>query len=100
MTACGTCIARTLLRLACHPASPEATHFGGRLRNPFLKKNPFMSAWLSGANAVAGSMRGHATAQAKRQTATAVTKATKDVFDLWAGALSPWPPKRKTRRRR
>jgi len=27
--------------------------------NPRLKKNPFMSMWLSGFNAAAGSMRGH-----------------------------------------
>ncbi len=35
------------------------------MTNPWLKKNPFMSLWLSGANRVAGSMRGHAAAQAK-----------------------------------
>lgn len=70
------------------------------MRNPFLKKNPFMSMWLSGANSVAGSVRGHATAQAKRQVATATTKATHDVFDLWANALTPEPKKRTTKRRR
>ena len=70
------------------------------MSNPFLKKNPFMSMWLSGANSVAGSMRGHAAAQAKRQTATVMTQATRDMFDLWANALVASPPKRKTRRRR
>jgi len=70
------------------------------MRNPFLKKNPFMSMWLSGANSVAGSMRGHVAAHAKRQSATAVKNATKDVFDVWGSALSPWPPKRKKTRRR
>jgi hypothetical protein len=68
--------------------------------NPFLKKNPFMSMWLSGANSLAGSMRGHASAQAKRQAATAMTKATHDMFDLWASALAPPRSKRKSRRRR
>ena len=70
------------------------------MSNPFLKKNPVMSMWLSSANAIAGSMRGHATAQAKRHVATATTKATQDVFDLWANALMPVPKKRKTTRRR
>jgi hypothetical protein len=68
--------------------------------NPFLKKNPFMSLWLSGANSLAGSMRGHAAAQARRQATTAMTKATQDMFDLWAAALAPAPARRKPRRRR
>lgn len=68
------------------------------MTNPWLKKNPFMSLWLSGANAVAGSMRGHAAAQAKRQAAAAkrqaaaaMTKAKKDILSLWSGALAPFP---------
>jgi hypothetical protein len=70
------------------------------MSNPWLKKNPFMSLWLSGANSVAGSMRGRATAQAKRQTATAMTNATRTIFDAWTGAMAPsLPAKRKKRRR-
>lgn len=57
--------------------------------NPWLKKNPFMSLWLSAANRVAGSMRGQATAQAKRQVKAAV-----------AEAVSPRGPKAKPRRKR
>jgi hypothetical protein len=70
------------------------------MANPWLKKNPFMSAWLSGANAVAGSMRGHAAAQAKRQTATAMTNVTRNVFDAWASALVPAPPPKRKKKRR
>ena len=33
--------------------------------NPWLKKNPFMSMWLSGANAVAGKARSAGAAEAK-----------------------------------
>jgi hypothetical protein len=56
------------------------------MSNPWLKKNPFMSMWLSGANSVAGSVRGHATSQAKRNATTA----TREMFRLWTGgALSP-----------
>ena len=57
--------------------------------NPWLKKNPFMSMWLSTANRVAGSWRGQAAAQAKRQVKAAV-----------AEAISPPAPKAKPRRKR
>jgi hypothetical protein len=40
-----------------------------------LKKNPFMSLWLSAANRVAGSLRGQATAQARRQVTAALSGA-------------------------
>ena len=46
--------------------------------NPWLKKNPFMSMWLSEANRMAASMRGQATAQAKRQINAAVAEAAKN----------------------
>ena len=45
------------------------------MSNPWLKKNPFMSLWLSAANRVAGSLRGQATAQARRQVKAAVAEA-------------------------
>jgi hypothetical protein len=32
--------------------------------NPWMKKNPFMSMWLSGANAVGSRARGHAAVEA------------------------------------
>ena len=70
------------------------------MSNPWLKKNPFMSLWLSGANSVAGSMRGHAAAQAKRQTTTAMTNATRTIFDAWVGAMTPTLPAKKKKRRR
>jgi hypothetical protein len=35
------------------------------MANPWMKKNPFMSIWLRGANAVAGCVRGQATAEAR-----------------------------------
>ena len=44
------------------------------MANPWLKKNPFMSMWLSTANRVAGSLRAKATAQAKRQVKAAITE--------------------------
>ena len=42
------------------------------MRNPWLKKNPAMSIFLSAANAWAGAFRGHATAAVKRNMAAAM----------------------------
>jgi hypothetical protein len=36
------------------------------MANPWTKKIPLMSIWLSGANAVAGRVRGHAKAEAAK----------------------------------
>lgn len=70
------------------------------MSNPWSKKNPFMSVWLSGANSVAGSLRGHATAQAKRQLATAAKTASKDIFALWTGTPLASPPAKSKKKRR
>ncbi len=59
------------------------------MKNPWGKKNPFLSMWLSGANTVLGTARGKATAIVKRE-ATA----------FWTAALTPPTKKRRTRKRR
>ena len=69
------------------------------MTNLWLKKNPFMSLWLSGANTVAGSMRGHAAVQAKRQAAAAMTNATRAILSFWTGVLAPSPPVKRKKRR-
>ena len=52
------------------------------MSNPWLKKNPFMSMWLSAANRMAASVRGQASAQATRQIKAAMAKAaTKSLSD-------------------
>lgn len=58
------------------------------MKNPWVTKNPFLSLWLSGANAVIGSTRGRASAQAKRQASS-----------LWTAALTPRKPKKRRIRR-
>jgi len=68
------------------------------MSNPWLKKNPFMSMWLSGANSVANSARARIAAEAKRQTTTAVNKAAGDMFALWTDAMTGHAPKRKRKR--
>jgi hypothetical protein len=59
------------------------------MANPWLKKNPFMSMWLSTANRVAGTLRGQATAEAKRQVRATISE-----------AISPPAQKHKPRRKR
>lgn len=70
------------------------------MSNPWLKKNPFMSMWLSAANRIAGTMRGQAAAQAKRQISAAVTKATNDNLKAMTGGTAPTSPKAKPKKRR
>ena len=59
------------------------------MANPSLKKNPFMSMWLSMANRAAGPLRGQLTAQARRQ-----------IEAVMADAIAPPAPKAKPRRKR
>jgi hypothetical protein len=64
-----------------------------------MKKNPLMSMWLSGANAVLGSARSRTTAQAKRQAPTIVSDGAKQVVRVWSGALIAAPRRKKRKSR-
>jgi hypothetical protein len=68
------------------------------MSNPWLKKNPFLSLWLSAVNGAAGSWRSHATAQMKRQAGAATKQITKDAVDAWWG-VKPKPAAKKRRKR-
>ena len=70
------------------------------MANPWLKKNPFMSMFLSGANSLAGSARAQATAAVKRQTTKAVTEAGAEMFKMWTGAAAGPKAVKRTKRRR
>lgn len=62
------------------------------MTNPWTKKNPLMSMWLSGANKLAGQARGQAKAEANNQT----TALTQQAVRFWTGAWSAAAkPKRK-----
>jgi hypothetical protein len=64
--------------------------------NPWTKKNPLLSMWLSGANALAGKVRSAGAAEAKRQQ----TSLAKQTARLWNGAwLAETKPKPKSKRR-
>jgi hypothetical protein len=59
------------------------------MSNPWTKKNPFMSLWLSGANAVANRARGPMHAAANRQNAEIVKEATRFWTRTWLAAMTP-----------
>ena len=71
------------------------------MKNPWLKKNPFMSMWLSGANKVAGAARGLAAAAVKREATRAskdaATEGTKQVLEFRGAAAGATAPKPKAR---
>jgi hypothetical protein len=54
--------------------------------------------WLSGANAVAGSIRGRVTQHARRQGQAVARKATTTMLDAWTAAAFPSPTRRKKRK--
>jgi hypothetical protein len=68
------------------------------MSNPWIRKNPFMSMWLSAANRTAGTARGQATAAAKRQIATAQADALKQIVDFWTFQPTKPASRRKARR--
>ena len=53
------------------------------MSNPWTKKNPLMSMWLSGANRVAGSARSQLTAELKKSAAQANKKAVSEAMNVW-----------------
>ena len=69
------------------------------MKNPWIKKNPLMSMWMSGANAAIGHARGQVTAASKRQAAAVMAEGTKQMLRLWSGALMAPPPRTKRRSR-
>ena len=68
------------------------------MSNPWLKKNPFMSMWLSTANRMVGSIHGRATAQVNRQVKAAAIEAASEYTKLWAAVVTG-PAAKKFRKR-
>ncbi|HJS03571.1 MAG TPA: hypothetical protein VJ832_08825 [Variovorax sp.] len=68
------------------------------MRNPWVQKNPFLSAWLSAANTMTGAARGYASAEMHRQMAAAQAEMTRQMIDFWSGKAAM--PARKRKRRR
>jgi hypothetical protein len=68
------------------------------MSNPWTKKNPLMSMWLSSANKAMNATRGHATHAAKRQIAAGQAEAVRQIVDFWTGKPGKSPAKKRTRR--
>jgi hypothetical protein len=62
--------------------------------------NPFLSAWLSAANAYWSAARGHAIAQSRRYTTSMAEEACRQTFQFWSSAMGLDSPRRRTKRRR
>ncbi len=60
-----------------------------RMANPWLKKNPLMSMWLSGANAAAGRARSVASAEASKQQAALIKQTVRFWTGAWQSAVKP-----------
>ena len=69
------------------------------MANPWLKKNPFMSMWLSGAHSVANTARGQIAAEARRQSSAAMNTAARDDFAVWADAMTGVSAAKRRKRR-
>jgi hypothetical protein len=69
-----------------------------QIKSLWTKKNPYLSMWLSGANAVVGSARSRAAAEGRRQAAIITTISAKQIAGFWSRALttSSSPKKKKT----
>jgi hypothetical protein len=67
------------------------------MANPWTKKNPLLSMWLSAANQSLGTARGTAQAAARRQVATAQTDAMRQIMDFWGASAGLTKPKSRRR---
>ncbi|MDM0011963.1 hypothetical protein QTH87_05860 [Variovorax sp. J22P168] len=67
------------------------------MSNPWTKKNPLMSMWLSAANKSIGAARGQAVGAAKRQAGAMQADAVKQIADFWSGKTALKASRRKTR---
>ena len=70
------------------------------MSNPWTKKNPFMSVWLSGANALLGSARSRTVAAARRQAVAMTAAGTREMMKLWPGGGVSAKPKRRRKKAR
>ena len=78
------------------------------MTNPWLKKNPFMSMWMSAANQAVNRARGQVTAAVRRETneaaadADAAAAGFKHLNDLWLGLLlrTPTAPTKRRKAKR
>lgn len=58
------------------------------MKDPWTKRNPLMSMWLSAANTVAGSARSRLTAAGRRQAPTMMNRGAAQAADFWTKVLT------------
>jgi len=68
------------------------------MSNPWTKKNPLMSMWLSSANKAVSASRGQVAAAAKRQVASTQAEAVRQIVDFWSGKPAKAPARKRKRR--
>jgi hypothetical protein len=61
------------------------------MANPWTKKNPLLSMWLSGANALAGKARSAGMAEMKRQQTSSIKQAARFWSGAWLAAVKAKP---------
>jgi hypothetical protein len=66
--------------------------------HPWSKKNPYLSLWLSGANAIAGAAHGRARNTARRHAASAARQVSEAVVNAWLTPFAALKPRRRKRR--
>ncbi len=69
------------------------------MSNPWNKKNPLLSMWLSGANAVWGFARARAIVEARRQAATIQKEGVRQMIQFWSGATTARASRKKRKPR-
>ena len=67
------------------------------MTNPWMKKNPWLSLWLSGANSMLGSARAAWVREAHRQNEAFLKETRRQMAAFWLG---PTRPARSKKRRR
>lgn len=70
------------------------------MKSPWTRKNPLLSMYLSGANAVAGAARGRAAAEMRRQAKAMMTEGIRQTMGFWSDVLIGPPPRRRRRKPR
>ena len=61
------------------------------MKNYWIKRNPFLSMWLSSANAVAGTVRNRVQAEGRRQATVMMNEGAKQIADFWTAVLKSPP---------
>ena len=68
--------------------------------NPWTKRNPLLSMWMSGANAVMGATRAHLTAQTRRNAIAIGHANAKQIVDFWTAVATGQPTSHTRQRKR